>query len=478
MKKILIISGLLLAVIILVLLINTFRFSSRQSKIIAAPKITIDSSANTRLSQAIKIPTISYDDRTKFDSSAFQNFIEFLSKQYPLCHSQLKKQIINNYSLVYEWKGKNLSLKPVVLLAHMDVVPAEGKWEEDAFSGVIKNGYLWGRGSLDDKLSVLGIMEAAELLLRTDFAPERTIYFAFGHDEETMGKQGADKIAEWMDANKIKAEFVLDEGLVITEGIVPGIDQPAALIGIAEKGYLTLKLSINLEGGHSSMPNPNTAIGVLSKGISKIQENKFTAEITEPAEKFLEYIGPEMSFFKRIVFANQWLFKSIIISQYEKSASGNALVRTTMVPVIFKSGIKENVVPDYAEAIINLRPLPGKKNNEIVMEIQKMLADERIKIEVVNSISPSNVSSVDSYGFRILDKTIREIFPDALVAPSLMIAGTDSKQYHALTENTYRFLPIRLRKEDLSRIHGENERISIEGYKDVIRFYYQLLRNN
>ncbi|MBX9853862.1 MAG: M20 family peptidase [Cytophagaceae bacterium] len=472
--------GTLLALIILfagILLIKTLRYESRQSHYHKTNDIEISETTAQNLSESIRIKTISYDNSPSFDSSVFNNFLIFLEDKFPLCDSLLDKKIINNYSVLYKWKGKNKALKPAILLAHIDVVPAEGKWQEDPFSGLIKDNYIWGRGSLDDKVGVLGTLEAAEILLKENFKPERTVYFAFGHDEEVMGKNGAKKIAEWLKEQKVEAEFILDEGLVVTEGLVPGIENPVALIGIAEKGYLTLKLSVKMHGGHSSMPENETSLGVLSEAISQIERNKPDAKITPPVDAFLSSIGPEMPFAKKIIFANRWLFESAIINTYENTTAGNALVRTTVVPTIISSGVKENVIPDLAEAIVNLRTLPGESNSELIKELKNTIGDERIKIEVLTEINPSSVSPTHTPGFNIIDKSIKQVFPNTYVAPSLMIAGTDSKHYSSISKNIYRFLPIRLSKNDLTRIHGSNERIKVEDYKNVIRFYYQLMKN-
>lgn len=476
MSKLLYIILTAILLLVAVLFTKTFLYSSKQH--FQDPvKITVNDSVAVNLSEAIRVKTISYDNKADRDTASFKRFIDLLEKKYPLTHAGLEKTIINKYSLLYKWNGKNKNLKPALLLAHMDVVPAEGKWSEDPFSGSIKNKYIWGRGALDDKVSILGILEACESLRKENFQPERTLYFAFGHDEEVMGREGAKNIAAFLKAQNIQAEFILDEGLVITEGIIPGIEQPAALIGIAEKGYLTVNLSANIEGGHSSMPAHETAIGIVSRALSKIENHEMKASISRPAQEFLDCIGPEMPFFKKIIFANQWLFESLIIQAYEKTPSGNALVRTTVVPTLFNAGVKENSVPAHAQATINLRTLPGESEENIMENLKAIVDDERIKMKITTSIPPSKVSSTTTSGFKVIEKSIRQVFPGTYVAPSLMIAGTDSKHYTEISPNIYRFLPIRLEKSDLSRIHGENERIKIQDYKNVVRFYYMLMQN-
>jgi carboxypeptidase PM20D1 len=477
MKKIFLVCGALITLMILILIINTLLFKSKQN-FLPTKNISINSAYAKNLSEAIQIKTISYDDPKKLDSASFHKMIRFIKSRYPLSDSLLEQTIINKYSVLYKWKGKNENLKPVLFLAHTDVVPADTNWEHDPFSGDIKDGFIWGRGSLDDKVGVLGILEATEKLLNEKFTPERTIYFAFGHDEEVMGKNGASAIASYLKQKNLSFEYILDEGLMVTDKIVPGIDEPVALIGIAEKGYLTIKLSVKLHGGHGSMPLKENCISVLSSALIKIQEHPFKPEITEPVNQFLESIGPEMPFFKKIIFANRWLFKSLIKSAYQKTESGNALLTTTISPTIFQSGSKDNVIPAEAFATLNIRSLPGHSHEEIIEELKKIFKDERIKIEVLHSLPPSPISSTQSSGFLQIQKTIREIFPHTFVAPSLMIAGTDSKHYASLSPNIYRFLPIRLKQNELKRIHGANEKISEKDYLQAIRFYYQLIHNS
>jgi carboxypeptidase PM20D1 len=477
MKKFFISLAILLILFLGVLIFRALNFKSKQ-QFLPLQKISISSPYVKNLSDAIKIKTISFDDPKQLDSSSFQSMITFLKSRYPLCDSLLEKTIINNYSVLYKWQGKNETLKPLLLLAHTDVVPVEGTWEQDPFSGTIKDGYIWGRGSLDDKVGVLGILEATEKLLKEKFIPERTIYFAFGHDEEVMGKNGASAIAGYLIKKNIQFEYILDEGLMVTDKIVPGIDESVALIGIAEKGYLTIKLSVQLDGGHGSMPLKENSISVLSSALLKIQEHPFDSQITEPVNQFLNYIGPEMPFFKKIVFANQWLFSNIIKSTYKKTASGNALITTTISPTIFQSGSKDNVIPAEAHATLNIRSLPGNTHGEIIARFKKIIDDDRIKFEVLHSMDPSKISSTNTAAYSSIEKTIRQIFPKTFVAPSLMIAGTDSKHYAHLSPNIYRFLPIRLNQNDLKRIHGANERISETDYAQAIRFYYQLIKNS
>jgi carboxypeptidase PM20D1 len=464
------------------LLIRTISFKSRQISFATVEKIAIDDSSVYRLSEAIQIRTISNENPEGLDSTQFIAFSDFINRRYPLTCSQLDKRMINGLSYLFRWEGSDDQLAPVILTAHYDVVPVSpedvGKWTAPPFSGVIRDGILWGRGAIDDKASVVGIMEAVENLLKKGYVPARTIYLAFGHDEEIGGLHGAQSIVARLKEDGVKPEFVLDEGYSITQGLVPGVLTDVALIGIAEKGFASLALSVEMEGGHSSMPNTETAIKVIAQAITKLESNPFPAEITEPVQQFLEFVGPEMRFQEKIVFANRGLFKSVILGIYQKSGPGRAVVQTTMAPTIFNSGIKENVIPSSASATINFRILPGTSIQEVIAHVKKLINDERINIALRDFHSePSKVSSTKSNGYAILNQSIKEVYPEAVTVPNLVIAATDGRFYEELCDDVYRFIPIRLTQNNINTMHGIDERIPVDEFEDVIRFYVQLIRN-
>ena len=481
LKKVLLsILGLLL-IFVCYLAFNLFNFETKQLIIEPISKIEISNTAITHLSEAVQIKTVSSDNTAEIDFSEFDRFTNYLENTYPLADSLLQKKIINSYSHLYTWKGSDTSLKPIVLMGHIDVVPVlnKSKWKEAPFSGVIKDGIIWGRGTLDDKINVIGVLEAIEQLLKEDFTPKRTIYIAFGHDEEIGGINGAKAIASYLEKENISAEFVLDEGSVITQGLIPGIEKDAALIGIAEKGSLTLELNIEIEGGHSSMPAKETAIDVLSNAISKLKSNPFPKKLSKPLTGFIDYIGPEMPFPNNLVFANASIFESIITGIYEKKTSGNAMVRTTTSPTIFNSGTKENVIPQHAKATLNFRILPGETVESVVKRVKTIINDDRIQVSKVGSYAnPSKVSNINSFGFKTIHKTINEIYGNLLVSPTLVVAATDSKHFKNITENIYRFSPIKINSKNIKSLHGINEKIAIEEFKDAIRFYRQIILNS
>jgi carboxypeptidase PM20D1 len=294
-RILLLITGLGLALLVTTLLTRTILLTSKQVQVEGRPSnVSIDrNEAAERLSHAIQFKTISHSDETQFDKAAFIDFQNYIEQAFPLVHAQLTKEIINQYSLLYTWKGQDENLKPMLLMGHLDVVPVEAgtdkEWQYPPFEGRIADGYIWGRGAMDDKSSMLGILEAVEILLEEEFKPQRTIYLAFGHDEEIGGHTGAAEIAALLQSRGIELEYVLDEGLAIGEDFVPFLSRPVALVGIAEKGYVHVELSVESKGGHSSVPPSHTTIGILSAAIYKLERNPFPLELTEPIAQMLEY---------------------------------------------------------------------------------------------------------------------------------------------------------------------------------------------
>ena len=459
------------------------QFSSKQISKEKIPTIEIDQATIERFSNALKIKTISPENPKDFDSLSFNKFNHYLETTYPLTDSLLVKKQFSNYSHLYQWEGTDTNLKPIVLMAHLDVVPVIEEnltdWKQPPFDGKVVNDTLWGRGTIDDKIGVIGLLEATERLLKEGYEPERTLYLSFGHDEEIGGLKGAKVIVEYLKAQGVEAEYVLDEGGTISQGIIPGITKDVALIGVAEKGYVSLELSVKKEGGHSSMPEKESAIDILSAAIVKVKSQPFPAKLAGPIAGFIEYLGPEMSGINRFIFANRWLFSSIITGVYEKTGSGNALVRTTTAPTIFNAGVKDNVIPQNAKATINFRIMSGEDSNSVMDRVKKLINDPRIKIEKGRMQSePSKVSSTNSFGFRQLQSTIAEVYPDALVAPFLVIAGTDAKHFEPIANDIYRFSPMIINANNIKSFHGLNERIAVKDFKQAVRFYHRLIENS
>lgn len=460
--------------------IKTITAPDLQSKVEALSAPPLSDISVLHFQQAIQYKTISYDNTALWDSVPFAQFRNFLEMTYPLVHQHLQREIISNYSYLYKWEGKNTALKPYILMAHQDVVPIEeatkALWTYDPFSGTIKDEYIWGRGTTDDKINLISIMESAEKLLKENYQPERTIYFAFGHDEEISGKNGAKKIAETLAKRKIKAALVLDEGGFVTQEKVPGMKQPVALIGTAEKGYMTMHLSVTKSGGHSSMPEKETALDILLQAIIRLRTNPFEARYTESMQDFMQYLAPHISFPNNMAMANPTLFKKLIVKNYEKTGSGNAMMRTTAVPTIIHSGMKENVIPTVAEATINFRLLPGDSSKQIVQKVKDIINDNRVLITIDSENVNEGTKSAPAKGeaFQKIDSWVKRSYDNTLSAPFLLIGATDSRYFSAISDNIFKFSPML----DPIGFHGVDERVSLQSFKNSLWFFEQLLRSS
>jgi carboxypeptidase PM20D1 len=470
MKRLASIGAAALFLLLAALTLRAISFTSRQLKAPPTPALAVHRDAAVkRLSRAIQYRTVSTQGVSP-STADFSPFNEFLTASFPKLHARLARETVGAHSLLYTWKGKNGALKPMLLMAHLDVVPVdpltESSWTHPPFSGAVAGGYIWGRGTMDDKAAVMAILEAVEHLLGEGYEPERTVYLAFGHDEEIGGESGAAKIAERLRSRGVELEYVIDEGLNIFPGVIPGVDGPVALIGVAEKGYLSLQLTVQTAGGHSSTPPRRTAIGVMSRALQRLQAAPFPSRLIAPTREMLEFLGPEMSWDRTLVLANLWLFDPIVRRQLAASPLTDAAIRTTIAPTYFNAGIKENVLPNKAAAIINLRLLPGDTIAGAIAHVRAAIDDATVNIAALPVQSEASaVSNIDSASF-------------GLIAPALLVAATDSRHYRALTADIYRFLPITVGPEDAKRYHGIDERISLDDYERCIRFYAQLIRNS
>lgn len=469
--------------ILLLLLLRSFTKPSRQKQYPPVATLPIESDAREHLAEAIRIPTISFDDGIPFDSLPFQQYKIFLQETYPLVDSLLEKQIFNNFSFLFHWKGKERDARPLLLMSHYDVVPTEpatrDQWKQGPYSGAITGDTIWGRGAIDDKTAGIAMLETFEHLLKEQFQPQRDIYLALSHDEEKGGDGGAALMAEYLKEKGIYFDFILDEGGAITQGIIPGVEKEVALVGIAEKGYLNLELSTSLAGGHSSIPLGTNSIDVLTSGLARLRSNPFPPRISKPLQLFFDYLGPESSLSMRFAFTNADVLEPIILLGLGQIPQGKANIRTTMVPTIINSGIKENVIPKVASANINLRIIPGETVESAIAYVRQTLDDDRIQVRALDGASdPSRVSDVESEAYEKVYRSVREIFPETVVAPHLLVGGTDSRYFADLTDHIFRFRPLRINPGNIQSFHGLNERVTIADLEDSIRFYYQLLQNS
>ena len=476
--------GLLFLLFVAVLLIRTMRYTRHhgEKNRFVPGDFDIDEAAE-RLSEAISYETVSSQSSKDFNEDAFLKMHHFLENAFPNIHQKLSKEIINKYSLLYTWPGKNQVLKPVMYTCHIDVVPVEPgtekDWKHPPFEGKIAEGYIWGRGAMDVQGGVLAIMEAVEHLLESGFEPERTIYLGFGHDEEIDGHKGAYAIGKLLEERNVELEFLLDEGTPIVHDILPDLPNPVALVAVAEKGYLSLELSTIAEGGHSSVPQGLTSIAVLSEAIHKLENNPIKGKVDGLVKRTMEAIGPQMPLPYRVVMANLWLFSGLVKRELDRMPATKAAMSTTIATTIFESGIKENVLPTQARAIVNFRIHPNDTIDSVKEHVEKAINDPRIEImELHGFINPSLVSDVEQPAYKLLRKTIKKVFPEVVVAPSLMVGATDARHYSRLTPNIYRFIPLRADESDLDRVHGTNERLSKHNYHEMIFFYSQLIKRS
>jgi carboxypeptidase PM20D1 len=431
------------------------------------------------LSAIIQCRTISHSKDAPTEDAAFQELHDKLALQYPRVHSTLDKHTLNQWSLVYRWEGRDPALPPVIFMAHQDVVPAEeeSEWTYPPFSGEVAEGFIWGRGTLDVKCQLTGLLDAAEHLLGMDFQPQRTIYLAFGHDEEIEGEQGAQAIVRWLEEQGIRPAAVLDEGGAVIEGILGGVDDPIAVIGTAEKGQVTLELAVDAAPGHASTPPKQTAVGILSKAIAQIEAHPMPAH---PAAitSLIRHVGEKAPAGNRFMMANAWLLGGLIARVMSLNPQTNAMIRTTTAATIIKGGVKDNVLPRSARAHINCRLLPGDSIEDVAAHFRRVINDERVAVIVPpdgNAASP--VSPTESSAFTSLRRTIKQTFGDIPVTPYLMLGASDSRHYVRLCDHVYRFEPVLMAQADLDRIHGIDERISVDAMARMVQFYMQIMQH-
>lgn len=475
--------GIIVFILILIsaLFLNTLRFRKKNRRLIRPYPFEITPEVIQKFKKAISIKTVTHSDYEKNNLIEFQKFQHFIREMYPTVSSRLEMNFLSDYSCVISWTGRKKSLKPVLLIAHYDVVPVvEDEWSVNPFEGVEKEGFIWGRGTLDTKNTLTAILESVEVLLNEGFVPDRTVYMAFGGDEETQGTEGAGRISTYFKEQEIEFDWLLDEGGVVAENSFSMVQKPLALIGISEKGYVNLKVSSKGQGGHSSMPPAHTAAGLVSRAVSIIENNPFRASITPTIRAFLLGITPEVSFPIAIIMANHRLFAPIIKFLLLKNPSSAALIRTTQAVTIMSAGTKENVLPSSAEAIINYRILPGESVSSVLKRTQNLLKNKKVQVEVLNendSNDPIEESSINTEAFHLIDEIIQGVFPGSLTVPYMMTGATDSKHYKNICDNIYRFSPMSLSSDEISLIHSADERISVENYKKAIQFYITVLKN-
>lgn len=434
------------------------------------------------LAQLIEFKTVANETLSPENTDQFKKQELYLLQAYKPCLSNLEKIKTNSPSLLFYWPGTNPKLKPGLLAAHLDVVPIANTkaWSVSPFSGKNDGKYLWGRGSLDNKSALASILNACSKLIVKGFQPKRGIYLAFGHDEEIGGANGAAKMAQIISKRDPAIEFVLDEGGYIVMGDEMGLNGlKIGLVGIAEKGFLNIKLEVEQVGGHSSLPQKQNAISTLSEALKRIHNNPFPGKITGAFKNMLETLAPHFSPIKRLFLNNLWFSERLLVYMFSQSPSTNALLRTTVVPTIISSGIKENVIPSVATANLNLRLLPGTTIESAVEHITKVIHNSAVKVTAGrgrHGVEPSHVSPIDNWFYKAITTSIKKAHGQGTVlAPYVLLGGSDARHYAGLTKNIYRMTGLELWRPDRVRLHGVDERVSLENLEKQRQFYLDII---
>ncbi|XP_037102158.1 N-fatty-acyl-amino acid synthase/hydrolase PM20D1.2-like isoform X2 [Syngnathus acus] len=437
----------------------------------------------TRFQEAIRIPTVSFS-ATERNTTALLHFNSFLRRAFPtlFTSSSVHHQVVANYSHLFWVPGSQPDLAPYLLLAHIDVVPATESdgWLAPPFSAQERDGFIYGRGTIDDKGSLMGILQALEYLLMKGYAPRRGFYIGLGHDEEVGGQQGAQTMARLLKRRNVRLSFVLDEGLAVLDGVIGGLRGPAALIGVSEKGLASVRLSVSTLPGHASMPSRQSSIGILAAAVQRLEDNPMPMLFgSGPERQTFEHLAHKFGLPLRFILSNLWLFSPLVGRFLEQKPDSNAFVRTTTAVTIFKAGVKSNIMPSMAEAHVNLRIHSAQSLREVLDLIRSTVGDPRVEVELIEGFDPLPVSSFDekSFGFQMVKKSILDLFPTVAVAPGICVGNTDSRHFKDLSDDIYRFAPLWFKPGDAERFHGIDERISQKNYEELVVFYSRLIQN-
>ncbi len=461
-----------------VLIVRTLRFVPPKAEQQTPPAVGVDrEKAVEHLAQMIRIPTVSNADWSKVDETQFEAFRTLLKKLYPQVHELCPPERIGPTGILYHWKGRSAE-KPVVLMAHYDVVPVvEERWKRPPFSAEIVEGELWGRGTLDTKITLLGVMESAEALISEGFVPSNDIYMAFAGDEEVSGTS-APEIVKTLEQRGIVPSFVLDEGGAIVEKVFPGVSAPIAVIGVGEKGMADIRLTVEGKGGHASQPPKHTALGVLAKAICACEAHPFKACMTFPVRKLFETVGRHSSFVLRLVFANLWCFGGLL-ARLAPLLGGeiNAMMRTTQSFNMAEGSRQSNVIPSQASAVVNLRLINTTTPEAARQRLEKIIRDPSVRVEVLCGQEASPYADPSCEEYAAMARAIRHTWGDrTIVSPYLMIACSDSRHYSRICRNVFKFSCMALSKEQRALIHNEDERIPVKTIGDCVEFYNRLVR--
>ena len=465
-----------LAVLAAVILVRTLAFKPKAQPAISDEEVSFDKDgAVEALAELVRCKTVSYGDHSLEDDAEFEKLIAKLPDLYPAVFKTCQFQQLPDRALLFKWPGKEAG-EPAVMMAHYDVVPVnEDQWEKPAFEAIIEDGVMWGRGTLDTKVTFNGVLFAANHLIAQGFVPERDVYFAFSGGEEVNGK-GAPNIVEWFRQQGITPAMVVDEGGAVVENVFPGVKQPCGLIGIAEKGMINASFRCKSSGGHASAPKPHTPVGILSRACTKVEKNPFRAHIKGPAAQMFDTLGRYSTPLYRMIFANMWCF-GWVIDLLGKLSGGemNALVRTTVAFTQMEGSAAPNVIPPEAKMVANMRLNPADSVESALAYLREVVNDDAVEITALQSFEPSRVSTTDCAGWEKVSASVAETWRGSIVAPYLMVQCSDSRHWGCISDKVYRFSAMDLTAAERATIHGNNERIRLETVAKAVEFYIRLM---
>ncbi len=467
----------LLALLLAVLLIRTMRFKPRSAPAVQSEDEVFDTERAVRsLQQLVRCKTVSYTDPALEDDAEFQKLIDLLPTLYPNVFAACSFERLPHRALLFCWKGREEG-EPAVLMAHYDVVPVdEAGWDKPAFEALIEDGVMWGRGTLDTKVTFNGILSAADHLIASGFAPQNDIYFAFSGGEEVNG-EGAVHIVDWFENHGITPSLVVDEGGAVVENVFPGVKAPCGMIGIAEKGMINVSYTVHSGGGHASAPKPKTPVDTLARACRRLVEHPFRSHLTAPAAKMFDTLGRHSTFFYRMIFANLWLFYPVL-DMICKSSGGelNALMRTTVAFTQMQGSSAPNVIPPSASLVSNIRLNPMDTVASAMEYIRQTVGDEQVEIIALHGMEPSRISQTDCAAWDKVALAVASTWKGCLVSPYLMVQCSDSRHYGRISDRVYRFSAMDLTGEERATIHGNNERIRLETVNKAVEFFIRLMR--
>ena len=466
-----------LAAFIAVILVRTLRFKPKAQSEISQEVVSFDKDAAIdALGQLIRCKTISYSDHSLEDDAEFEKLISLLPILYPNVFKVCSFDQMPHRGLLFKWPGKAAG-DPAIMMAHYDVVPVnEENWDKPPFDAMIEDGCMWGRGTLDTKGTFNGVLFAADTLIAQGFQPEHDVYFAFSGGEEVNGL-GAPAIVDWFEKNGITPAMVVDEGGAVVENVFPGVKQPCGLIGIAEKGMMNAQFRTISAGGHASAPKPHTPVGILAKACTEVEDTPFDMHITKPVAEMFDTLGRHSTFLYRLIFANMWCF-GWVIDLLGKFSGGemNALVRTTVAFTQMEGSSARNVIPPEAKMVANMRLNPADSVAFALDYLKKVVDDENVEITALESFEPSRISRTDCEGWDKVSAAVLETWPGCIVSPYLMVQCSDSRHYGRISDKVYRFSAMDLTAAERATIHGNNEKVRLEGICRAVEFYIRLMK--